>query len=88
MRTHVEQRVKEIVADHMDIDESRITGSTKLIDDLGADSLDCVEICMMLENEYNLDCPDEEIEHIVTIDQLTEFIQKKIHEPVSRGGVR
>lgn len=71
----VEQKVKEILADQLGIDASKLTLQTNIATDLGADSLDLVEILMSLEDEFNISIPDEKISEIKTVGQIVEYIQ-------------
>ncbi|MBW1659453.1 MAG: acyl carrier protein [Deltaproteobacteria bacterium] len=71
----VEERVKEIIVDQLGVDESEVTPDAKFIDDLGADSLDIVELVMALEEEYDIEISDEEAEKIQTVGDAIEFIK-------------
>ncbi|RTZ94512.1 MAG: acyl carrier protein [Deltaproteobacteria bacterium] len=71
----VEERVKEIIVDQLGVDESEVTPEAKFIDDLGADSLDIVELVMALEEEYDIEISDEEAEKIQTVGDAIEFIK-------------
>jgi len=71
----VEERVKEIIVDQLGVDENEVTPEAKFIDDLGADSLDIVELVMALEEEYDIEISDEEAEKIQTVGDATEFIK-------------
>ncbi len=71
----VEERVKEIIVDQLGVDESEVTSEAKFIDDLGADSLDIVELVMALEEEYDIEISDEEAEKIQTVGDAIEFIK-------------
>ena len=70
----IEERVKKIVVEHLGVDESKIMNDSKFIDDLGADSLDTVELVMALEEEFKTEIPDEEAENINTVNQAVEYI--------------
>ena len=67
--------VKKIVVEHLGVDEDKVTDSASFIDDLGADSLDTVELVMALEENFNIDIPDEEAENITTVQQAISFIE-------------
>ena len=72
MSEDVSSKVKKIVADHLGIDEAKVTEESSFIDDLGADSLDTVELVMAFEEEFNIEIPDEIAEKITTIKDETE----------------
>ena len=69
------EKIKEILADQLDADVDDLTMDTNIAKDLGADSLDVVELLMSIEDEFEVEIPDEEIENIRTIGELTEYIQ-------------
>lgn len=69
------EKIKNILAEQLDADESTMTMDTNIAKDLGADSLDVVELLMTIEDEFEVEIPDEEIENIRTIGELTEYIQ-------------
>ena len=71
----VEQRVKEILADQLGVDVNKITAETNVVADLGADSLDLVEVLMSLEDEFNVSIPDDAIAEIKTVKQIVEYIE-------------
>ncbi|HEY7585333.1 MAG TPA: acyl carrier protein [Candidatus Deferrimicrobiaceae bacterium] len=71
----VEKKVKEIVAEQLGKDEGEITTSASFIDDLGADSLDIVELVMKMEEEFGIEIPDEEAEKIKTVNDVVEYIK-------------
>ncbi|MBE6787328.1 MAG: acyl carrier protein [Ruminococcaceae bacterium] len=68
-------KIKTILADQLDVDAETLTMETDIAKDLNADSLDVVEILMSLEDEFNVEIPDEEIENIKTIGDLVEYIE-------------
>tara|TARA_Y100000588_G_C14195946_1_gene900200 strand:+ start:1381 stop:1614 length:234 start_codon:yes stop_codon:yes gene_type:complete len=72
-----EQQVKQIVIDHLGIDESKVTPDSKFIDDLGADSLDTVELVMAFEEKFGIEIPDDAAETILTIQNAIDFIDSK-----------
>ncbi len=80
-RDELLKKIKAIVADKLSIGEDQITEEASFIDDLGADSLDTVELVMALEDEFDLDIPDEDAEKMTTvgkaIDYVLEVLQKK-----------
>jgi len=70
----VEQRVREIVAEQLERDVNEVTITASLIDDLGADSLDVVELVMKMEEEFGIEIPDEEAEKIKTVNDVIQYI--------------
>jgi len=68
-------KVKKIIADKLDIDESEISENSSFINDLGADSLDIVELIMELEEEFGLEIPEEEAEKIKTVGDAVRYIE-------------
>ena len=73
----VESRVKEIIIDQLGVDEKEVTSEAKFIDDLGADSLDLVELVMALEEEYDTEITDEDAEKIQTVGDAIEYIKSR-----------
>ena len=73
---NVEPRVKKIVAEQLGVNEAEIKNTSSFVDDLGADSLDTVELVMALEEEFETEIPDEEAEKITTVQQAIDFITK------------
>ena len=72
---NVEQRVKKIIAEQLGVNEAEIKNQSSFVDDLGADSLDTVELVMALEEEFEIDIPDEEAEKIVTFQDVLNYIK-------------
>ena len=72
-----EEKVKKIVMDHLGIEESKISLDSKFIDDLGADSLDTVELVMAFEEQFDIEIPDDAAETILTVQNAVDFIDKK-----------
>ena len=75
--SNVEEQVKKIVVDHLGIEESKITPDSKFIDDLGADSLDTVELVMAFEEKFSIEIPDDAAETIQTVKNAIDFIESK-----------
>ena len=73
----VEQRVKEIIADQLGVDIEQIKPESKFVDDLGADSLDVVELIMAFEEEFGVEIPDEDAEKIATVGDVLNYIEEK-----------
>ncbi len=72
-------KVKEIIIDKLGVEDSTITLEAKFIDDLGADSLDTVELIMQFEEEFNIEIPDEEAENLLSVGQAVEYISNKLN---------
>jgi len=70
----VEEKVKKIIVDQLGVDEAEVTPEAKFIEDLGADSLDTVELVMALEEEFGIEIPDEDAEKIVTVKDASSYI--------------
>lgn len=71
----IEERVKKIVAEQLSVGEEQVTSEASFVDDLGADSLDTVELVMALEEEFEIDIPDEEAEKIVSVQDAINYIK-------------
>ena len=69
------EKVKAILAEQFDVEEDKITAETDLQEDLGADSLDVVDLLMSIEDEFDIEVPDEEIENIKTVGTLVSYIE-------------
>ena len=77
MSDDISSKVKKIVADHLGIDESKVKPESKFIDDLGADSLDTVELVMAFEEEFGVEIPDDAAETILTVQNAIDYINSK-----------
>ena len=75
MAKPIEERVKEIICEQLGVEEEEVTSSAKFIEDLGADSLDTVELVMAFEEEFDLEIPDEDAEKIVTVGDAIQYIK-------------
>jgi len=73
----VEQRVKQIIVEQLGVDEGQVDNSASFVDDLGADSLDIVELVMAFEEAFDIDIPDEDAEKIATVKDAIEYIENK-----------
>jgi len=74
----VEQKVKQIIVEQLGVDESQVDGSASFVDDLGADSLDIVELVMAFEEAFELDIPDEDAEKIGSVKDAIDYIEAKM----------
>ena len=74
----IEQRVKKIVAEQLGTKEADVKNTSSFVNDLGADSLDTVELVMALEEEFDCEIPDEEAEKITTVQQAVDYINKNL----------
>lgn len=77
---NVEPRVKKIVAEQLGVNEAEVKSDSSFVDDLGADSLDTVELVMALEEEFNCEIPDEEAEKITTVQQAVDYINSNVKQ--------
>ena len=75
----IEQQVKAIVAEQLGVKEEEVTNDASFVDDLGADSLDTVELVMEFEEEFDITIPDEEAEKIQTVGQAIDYIEQHAH---------
>jgi len=75
---NIEQRVKKIVAEQLGVNEADIKAESSFVDDLGADSLDTVELVMALEEEFECEIPDEEAEKITTVQQAIDYVNNNL----------
>lgn len=73
---NIEQRVRKIIAEQLGVNEAEIKNESSFVNDLGADSLDTVELVMALEEEFDIEIPDEKAEEITTVQQAVDFINK------------
>ena len=77
------EKVKAILSSQFDVEEDSITPETNIADDLNADSLDVVDLLMSLEDEFDVEIPDEQAEHIRTVGELVSYIEENMeHRPV------
>ena len=73
---NIEQRVRKIIAEQLGVNEAEIKNESSFVNDLGAESLDTVELVMALEEEFDIEIPDEKAEEITTVQQAVDFINK------------
>ncbi|MFQ5925819.1 MAG: acyl carrier protein [Terriglobia bacterium] len=73
----VEDKVKQIIVEQLGVDEAEVTPTASFVDDLGADSLDTVELLMAFEEAFNIEIPDEDAEKIATVKDAIAYIEKR-----------
>lgn len=78
MSANIEETVKRIIAEQLGVDEEKIVPEARFIEDLGADSLDTVELVMALEEEFDQEIPDEDAEKIRTVQDAIDYIKSKL----------
>lgn len=76
MSDSIEQKVKEIIVEQLNVTPDQVTSEAKFIDDLGADSLDTVELVMAFEEEFGIEVPDEEAEKLQCVNDIVTYIKK------------
>lgn len=76
MSNNISERTKKIVVEHLGVEDAKVIEGASFIDDLGADSLDTVELVMAFEEEFGIEIPDDAAEHIQTFGDAVSFIQK------------
>lgn len=72
------EKVKEIICEQLDVEEDKVTQEASIIDDLGADSLDVVDLIMSLEEEFDVEVPDEDVENMKTVGDIVKYIEGKL----------
>ncbi len=72
----IEEKVKEIIVEELGVDEAEVTPNARFVDDLGADSLDTVELVMRFEEEFGIEIPDEDAEKILSVRDAIEYIEQ------------
>ena len=70
-------KVKKIIIDQLDVEEDKVTEAASITDDLGADSLDVVDLVMSFEDEFDLEIPDDQVENIKTVGDVVKYIEDK-----------
>jgi acyl carrier protein len=79
MASSVEEKVKSIIVDQLGVNEGEVTGSASFVDDLGADSLDTIELVMAFEEAFGIEIPDEDAEKIKTVQNAIEYIESHVN---------
>ena len=73
-------KVKKIIVDQLDVEEDKVTEAASITDDLGADSLDVVDLVMSFEEEFDIEIPDDQVEKIKTVGGIVKFIEEKVED--------
>ena len=73
-------KVKKIIVDQLDVEEDKVTEAASITDDLGADSLDVVDLVMGCEEEFDIEIPDDQVEKIKTVGDIVKFIEEKVED--------
>ncbi|MBQ8121602.1 MAG: acyl carrier protein [Ruminococcus sp.] len=73
-------KIKSIIVDQLDADENEVTMEANIQDDLGADSLDVVDLVMSIEENFDIEIPDEDVENIKTVGDIVKYIESKVEE--------
>ncbi|MEJ2151746.1 MAG: acyl carrier protein [Gemmatimonadota bacterium] len=76
----VEARVKEIIVENLGVDGEKVSADASFVEDLGADSLDTVELVMAFEEEFDIEIPDEDAEKLTTVGEATSYLKNKTEE--------
>ena len=75
--SEVQDKIKQIIVDELGVDEAEVTENARFIEDLGADSLDLVELVMRFEEEFDIEIPDEDAEKITTVQQAIDYVTER-----------
>lgn len=73
-------KIKDIIVEQLDVEEDAVTMEASITDDLGADSLDVVDLVMSIEESFGVEIPDEEVENIKTVGDIVKYIENKVEE--------
>ena len=73
-------KVKKIIVDQLDVEEDKVTEAASITDDLGADSLDVVDLVMSFEEEFDIEIPDDQVEKIKSVGDIVKFIEEKVED--------
>ena len=80
MAENIQQKVVDLIVDQLGVDADSVTPEAHFIDDLGADSLDTVELVMAFEEEFNMEVPDEDAEKLETVSDVTDYLKQRLNE--------
>ena len=73
-------KIKDIIVEQLDVEEDAVTMEASITEDLGADSLDVVDLAMSIEESFDVEIPDEEVENIKTVGDIVKYIENKVEE--------
>ena len=76
----VYDKVRKIIVDQLDVEEDKVTEAASITDDLGADSLDVVDLVMSFEEEFDIEIPDDQVEKIKTVGDIVKIIEEKVED--------
>lgn len=74
---NIDKKIKQIIAEQLNISEDEVTNEASFIDDLGADSLDIVELVMAMEEDFEMEIPDEDAEKLLTVQDVIDYVKKR-----------
>ncbi|MDE3259299.1 MAG: acyl carrier protein [Gemmatimonadota bacterium] len=80
MAEDIQQKVVDLIVDQLGVDADSVTPEAHFIDDLGADSLDTVELVMAFEEEFDMEVPDEDAEKLETVSDVTDYLKQRLNE--------
>ncbi len=80
MAENIQQKVVDLIVDQLGVDADSVTPQAHFIDDLGADSLDTVELVMAFEEEFDMEVPDEDAEKLETVSDVTDYLKQRLNE--------
>ncbi len=80
MAENIQQKVVDLIVDQLGVDADSVTPQAHFIDDLGADSLDTVELVMAFEEEFDIEVPDEDAEKLETVNDVTNYLKERLNE--------
>lgn len=76
----IENKIKAIIAEQLNLDVDEVQNSASLVDDMGADSLDIVELVMAMEEDFEMEIPDEDAEKIVTVQDIIDYVRNRLQQ--------
>ena len=82
----VAEQVRALIAKQLEVEEGKVVPEASLVDDLGADSLDAVELVMAIEEEFGLEIPDEEAEQLQRVGEVIQYVERRVHPEIPATG--